>query len=206
MSKLAYLALCRSIQLLVLLARGDAAKDLESWCSATNSPCSVAESHVPGPSPPTAPRSPRSAAPYPAPAGPASCQARDAAALAPPPRRGRLDLPTPRSRATAARPGAAAADRSVGQREPALGLPAHPGGAAPARQSASLRPRSAPRYAATGWIRRRGHRPPPGGRSYASRPPGSLPATSLPPIPSGSGGCTSCSSSNWTPGECTWPG
>jgi hypothetical protein len=29
LSKLAYLALCRSIQLLVLLARGDAAKDLE---------------------------------------------------------------------------------------------------------------------------------------------------------------------------------
>ena len=28
-SKLAYLTLCRSIQLLVLLARGDAAKDLE---------------------------------------------------------------------------------------------------------------------------------------------------------------------------------
>jgi hypothetical protein len=29
LSKLAYVALCRSIQLLVLLARGDAAKDLE---------------------------------------------------------------------------------------------------------------------------------------------------------------------------------
>jgi putative transposase len=29
LSKLAYLALCRSIKLLVLLARGDAAKDLE---------------------------------------------------------------------------------------------------------------------------------------------------------------------------------
>jgi hypothetical protein len=28
LSKLAYLTLCRSIQLLVLLARGDAAKDL----------------------------------------------------------------------------------------------------------------------------------------------------------------------------------
>jgi len=28
-SKLAYLTLCRTIQLLVLLARGDAAKDLE---------------------------------------------------------------------------------------------------------------------------------------------------------------------------------
>jgi hypothetical protein len=29
LSKLAYLTLCRSIQLLVLLARGDAAKDME---------------------------------------------------------------------------------------------------------------------------------------------------------------------------------
>jgi putative transposase len=29
LTKLAYLALCRSVQLLVLLARGDAAKDLE---------------------------------------------------------------------------------------------------------------------------------------------------------------------------------
>jgi hypothetical protein len=29
LSKLAYLTLCRSIQLLALLARGDAAKDLE---------------------------------------------------------------------------------------------------------------------------------------------------------------------------------
>ena len=29
LSKFAYLTLCRSIQLLVLLARGDAAKDLE---------------------------------------------------------------------------------------------------------------------------------------------------------------------------------
>ena len=32
LSKFAYLTLCRSIQLLVLLARGDAAKDLETWC------------------------------------------------------------------------------------------------------------------------------------------------------------------------------
>jgi hypothetical protein len=32
LSKLAYLTLCRSIQLLVLLARGDAAKDLERLC------------------------------------------------------------------------------------------------------------------------------------------------------------------------------
>jgi hypothetical protein len=34
-SKLAYLALCRSIQLLVLLARGDTAKDLEILVTGT---------------------------------------------------------------------------------------------------------------------------------------------------------------------------
>jgi hypothetical protein len=32
LSRLAYLTLCRSIQLLALLARGDAAKDLERHC------------------------------------------------------------------------------------------------------------------------------------------------------------------------------
>jgi hypothetical protein len=36
LSKFAYLTLCRSIQLLVLLARGNAAKDLGSWCSVTS--------------------------------------------------------------------------------------------------------------------------------------------------------------------------
>jgi hypothetical protein len=85
MSKLAYLALCRSIQLLVLLARGDAAMDLEILVLRHQLTCSAAKSHVPGSSPPTAPCSPRSAAPYPAPLVLLLCQARDAAALAPPP-------------------------------------------------------------------------------------------------------------------------
>jgi hypothetical protein len=42
---------------------------------------------------------------------------------------------------------------------------------------ACRRPRSAPRYAATGWTRRRGQRPSPGGHSCAGRPPGWSPAT-----------------------------
>jgi hypothetical protein len=45
LSKLAYLTLCRLIQLLVLLSRGDAAKDLEIMVLATNSPCCAAASH-----------------------------------------------------------------------------------------------------------------------------------------------------------------
>jgi hypothetical protein len=36
--KLAYLTLGRSVQLLALLARGDAAKDLRSWCCAARFP------------------------------------------------------------------------------------------------------------------------------------------------------------------------
>src|SRR6266545_3666261 len=58
-------------------------------------------------------------------------QARDAAALASATGRRRLDPPAPRNRATATRPGVAAAHRPPGQREPALGLPAHQGRAAP---------------------------------------------------------------------------
>ncbi len=38
LSKFAYLMLCGSIQLLILLARGDAAKDLERHCCIERSP------------------------------------------------------------------------------------------------------------------------------------------------------------------------
>jgi hypothetical protein len=48
MSKLAYLALCRSIHLLVLLARGDAAKDLEILVLRHQLTVLTAKSHGPG--------------------------------------------------------------------------------------------------------------------------------------------------------------
>jgi transposase len=70
--RLAYLTLCRSIQLLVPLARGDAAKDLGSWCSATSSRCCAARSDGPSWNPPIGHCSPRSAARFHDPAGPAS--------------------------------------------------------------------------------------------------------------------------------------
>jgi hypothetical protein len=41
--RLAYLALCRSIQRLVLLAHSEAARTWRSWCSATSSPCSAGD-------------------------------------------------------------------------------------------------------------------------------------------------------------------
>jgi hypothetical protein len=76
-------------------------------------------------------------------------QARDAAALAPAAGRRRLDLPAPRNRSTSTRPGAAAAHRPPGPGEPTLGLPTHPGRAAPA------------------WDTRLGHRDP----HHAAPPP-----------------------------------
>jgi putative transposase len=57
-----------------------------------------------------------------------------------------------------------------------------------------------------GLARRHGARPPRGGRSLPSRPPGSSRATSSPSTPCGCAGCMCCSSSNPTPAESTWPG
>jgi hypothetical protein len=46
-TKLAYLTLCRSIRMLALLARGQAAKDLQLMVLRTSSASSVARFHVP---------------------------------------------------------------------------------------------------------------------------------------------------------------
>ena len=56
--RLAYLTLCRSIQLSCLLARGDATKDLESWCCVTSSAVLGRQVPRPGSSLPTGPCSP----------------------------------------------------------------------------------------------------------------------------------------------------
>ena len=66
-------------------------------------------------------------------------------------------------------------------------------------------PRSVRRFAVTASTRRHGGRPRPGGRSYASRLPGSWRATSSPST-SGSGGSTCCSLSNWTRDVYIWVG
>jgi hypothetical protein len=62
LSKLAYLTLCRSIQLLSLLARGDAAKDLEILVLRHQLVVLRRQTHVPSWSPPIGRCSPRSAA------------------------------------------------------------------------------------------------------------------------------------------------
>jgi putative transposase len=122
LSNLAYLTLCRSIQLLVLLARGDAAKDLEILVLRHQLGCAAP------PDPTTQIRTcrPRCARRHqpcvaPSPLVVLPRQAGDAAALAPAAGRRRPDLPAPRTRATPAQPGAAAADRPLGQGEPSLG-------------------------------------------------------------------------------------
>jgi hypothetical protein len=103
LAKLAYLTLCRSIQTLALLARGDAAKDLEILV--LRHQLTILRRQVPRP---------RFRAHRPRPAGrdqPRAApialvlllgQARDATALAPPPDRRVVDLPASRTRATTA--------------------------------------------------------------------------------------------------------
>jgi hypothetical protein len=72
LSKLAYLAPCHSIQLLALLARGDAPMTLGSSSCGISSPCSAARAHDPNSGPVTVLCSPRSAGRYPGPVGRAS--------------------------------------------------------------------------------------------------------------------------------------
>jgi hypothetical protein len=76
LSKLAYLALCRSIQLLAILARGNAAKDLEILVLRHQLAVCTASSHDPSLRLPIGPRSPPSAACCTGPAGPASWSSR----------------------------------------------------------------------------------------------------------------------------------
>jgi putative transposase len=122
LSKLAYLARCRSIQLLVLLARGDAAKDLEILV--LRQQLAVLRRQVARPKLQPADRALFAALSR---ALPRSRwvvlvrEARHAAALASAAGRRRLELPAPPNRATATGPGTAATDHPPGQGEPALG-------------------------------------------------------------------------------------
>ena len=76
LSKLAYLTLCRSIQLLALLAWSDPAKDLELMVLRHQLTVLRRQSHDPGWSPPTAPSWRQSAGCYRDPAGRASWSSR----------------------------------------------------------------------------------------------------------------------------------
>jgi hypothetical protein len=121
--KLAYLALCRSIQLLVLLARGDAAKDLEILVPrhqltvmrppGRTSQAGACRSSATRRGQPRPSSSPRVVLLH---------QTGDAAALAATPGRRHLDPSAPPDRPATAGPGGAAADRPPGEGELALGV------------------------------------------------------------------------------------
>jgi hypothetical protein len=173
LSKLTYLTLCRSIQLLALLARGDAAKDLEILVPRHQ--LTVLRRQVPRP----------------------KLQPADRALLAAvsrvlPRARWSCFLVTPETLLRWHRRLVAGAwtdpHRQIGRPPPDQEVQplivrlarenpagATSGSTASSNGSAcpSRPPRSAPRCAATGLTPRHGGWPSPGGRSLASRPPGS---------------------------------
>jgi hypothetical protein len=131
LSKLAYLTLCRSIQLLTTLAQGDAAKDLEILVLRHR--LGVLRRQIPRPRLEPTDRALLAAVSRALP------RARWSYFLVRPATllrwhrliAGMWSLPT-WTGTTASRSRAAAADRPPGQGEPSLGRPAHPGRAAPA--------------------------------------------------------------------------
>jgi hypothetical protein len=70
----------------------------------------------------------------------------------------------------------------------------------------SQHPRSAAPSAVMDWTRPRAGPRRPGGRSCASKPPGPRLRPASLSTPCGSSGCRCCSSSSWIPAGSTWPG
>ena len=168
--------LCRSIQLLALLARGDGAKDLEILLltppthrppppdSTTQAPTrrpGAARRRQPRPSPDLLVLLPR--------------QARDAAALAPAAGQRGVDLSAAWTGASTPRPGGPAAHRPPRQGEPRATSASKENCCASG--CGSQHPRSAAPSAVMDWTRPRAGPRRPGGRSCASKLPGSSPAT-----------------------------
>ena len=136
LSKLAYLTLCRSIQLLALLARGDAAKDLEILV--LRHQLAVLRRQTSSPKLEPADRALLAAISRVLPRSRWSCFLVKPETLLRWHRRLVAGAWTYPHRQTGRPPldqRAAAADRPPGQGEPALGLPAHPGRTAAARRA-----------------------------------------------------------------------
>jgi hypothetical protein len=206
LSKLAYLTLCRSVQLLTQLARGDAAKDLEILV--LRHQLIVLRRQTPRPRLEPADRALLAAISRVLPRIRWSCffvkpetllrwHRRMVAGAWTYPRRG---------------PGRPPMDHDVQQLILRLATENPRWDTNPSRANSYAwgprprQPRSGRYFAVTGWTQPRAERPRRGGRSCASRPPGSLPATSSPSTRSCCGGCMCCSSSNWIPAGSTWPG
>jgi hypothetical protein len=127
LSKLAYLMLCPSIQVLVLLVRGDTAKDLGILVLRHQLAVLRRQTHAPGWSRQIGPCSPRPAVPSLEPAG--RCSWVRPETLLRWHRRLVAGAWTsaPPDRPAAAGPGGPTPDRPPGQGEPPVGLPAHQG-------------------------------------------------------------------------------
>jgi hypothetical protein len=206
LSNLASLTLCRSVQLLVLLARGDAAKDLEILV--LRHQLTVLRRQTPRPSLEPADRALLAAISRVLPqtrwsgflvtpqtllrwhrrlvAGVWTYPHRQTGQPPPNPELQQLIVRLARENPTWA---------ISGSREGCSGLACTP-----------PRPRSERRCAVTGSIRHHGDRAGPGRRCCVSKPQASWRATSSPRTPSGCDGRRCCSSSNATPGGSTWPG
>jgi hypothetical protein len=190
LSTFAYLILCRSAQLLVLLAWGDAAKDLEILV--LHHQLAVLRRQAPRPRFEPADRAVLAAISRVLPRARRSCFFIRPQTLLRWHRRLVAGAWTYPHRGTGRPP----LDQEQQQPIVRLAMRTRAGATSASRASscglacASRPPRSAPRFAVMGWIPRRGGRPPRGGRSCASRRPGSWRATSSPSTPSGCAGCT----------------
>jgi hypothetical protein len=159
LSNLAYLTLCRSIQLLVLLARGDAAKDLEILV--LRHQLTVLRRQAPRPRFEPADRAVLAAISRALPRARWSCFLVRPETLLRWHRRlvaGAWTYPH-RGPATAPRPGVAAGDRSPGHREPSLGATSASRESCSGLACTSRPPLSVAYCVDTGWIPRHGEWP-----------------------------------------------
>ena len=199
LSELTYLALCHSIQLLVLLARGAAAKDLE--IVVLRHQLTVLRRQVPRPTLEPADRARLAAVSRALPRARWSCffvrpetllrwhrRLLAGAWIYPHRQTGRppLDAEVEQLIVRLARENPAWGYQRIQGELKRLSVQVSATTIRTILRRHGLDP--APRHTTTSWR-----------HSFASKPPGSWPATSSPSIPSGHGGCTSCSSSSWTP-------
>jgi hypothetical protein len=204
LARLAYLALCRWIQLLVVLAHSEAAKDLEILVLRHQLAVLRRQTSRPKLEPADRACLPPSAASCPEPAGRASsspprrcCADLGAWSPAPGPTRTTRPADQPWTR-TSSSSSSAWLERTRAGATSASGELLR--GACRSRHRRSAAP-----FVATGSTQRHGGRPRPGGRSCASKAPGSWPVISSSSTRCGCGGWRCCSSSSWGLGGSTWP-
>jgi hypothetical protein len=188
--KLAYLTLCRSIQLLAMLARGDAAKDLEILV--LRHQLTVLRRQTARPRLEPADRALLAAISRVLPRSRWSCFFVRPETLLRWHRRlvaGAWTYPHYQTGRPALDEGVRQLIIRLARENPRWGYQRIKANCSTSA-SRSQRPRSGRRCAGTGWTPPHGGWPLPGGRSCVSRPPGSSPATSSPSTRCACGGCT----------------